>query len=219
MLALLTLGATGYASSSADAHYPRLGSDASAAKQEDTPDRVTASVNLPDWLRWAPGIAADGIFGRVTRLSIGHRNKISRLTPEEKASLDVLYSLQALEIEGFLLDRDDIERLANYPDLYHLTLQGCTFAPGAFEPIGHLNRLQYLYLSGSSVTDDDLLALAGLVNLGTLDLSHTEITDQGLSHLERLPSLRRLELSGSRVTDAGVEKLRAAIPGLQLLDD
>ncbi|MBX3413693.1 MAG: leucine-rich repeat domain-containing protein [Pirellulales bacterium] len=219
MRAITVLGATGYASSSHDAYYPPLSSKPAEKKAGETPDRVLASVDIPQWLKSVPGVAADGIFGRVFRLDIGHHDKISRFTPEEKSSLGVLHSLWSLSIDGFILDRDDVERLATPSRLTHLFLTGCTFDPGAFEPMGQLKHLYWLDLNGSSVKDDDLQTLAGLRNLQVLNLSHTEITDQGLEHLHQLPSLRRLELSGSRVTDEGIDRLRETLPNMQLLDD
>lgn len=227
MQALTTLGATYYSSSLMEAWNvlskgkPLAREDDSKPERKDdsSPDRVNATVDIPDWLKSVPGLARDGIFSGVTRLSIGHRDKIARLTPEEKSSLDSLSSLQALAIDGFLLDRADMERLARYPHLFHLSLPGCTFDPGAFEPVGNLHGLTWLDLNGSSVKDDDLPALARLSNLRILFLSHTEVSDRGLAHLHGMTGLRRIDLSGSRVTDEGVDKLREAIPGLQLLDD
>ena len=69
------------------------------------------------------------------------------------------------------------------------------------------------------VTDGDLFYLAKLSQLQTLNLSCCyKLTDTGLAHLAGLTQLRTLDLSNCpKVTDAAVMKLKAAIPGLEII--
>ncbi len=55
---------------------------------------------------------------------------------------------------------------------------------------GALDRLRYLGLGGSKVTDAGLAELEGLQELRELDLTGTSVTDAGLAHLQGLRNLR-----------------------------
>ncbi|MHC4931659.1 MAG: leucine-rich repeat domain-containing protein [Planctomycetota bacterium] len=70
-----------------------------------------------------------------------------------------------------------------------------------------------LDLSGTEVTDDDLLQFQHLPSLRTLTLRRTEVGDGGLVHLAKIPSLKQLGLRETKVTDAGM----AHIPGIAKL--
>jgi Leucine rich repeat len=233
MAALRGLGATGFASSWGESWLRQKGR-APDPKQELLDARCVASVDVPQWLKtlrdlqqWAAKPTEDErreyvefkLFGRVRLLRMFPRARIAPLDQDEKRYLATFGALEFLSIDARILEREDVEALATYSDLRRLALAGCTFAAAACEPLGALHRLRILDLNGSNVTDDDLAALAALKNLEILDLSHTEVTDEGLAHLGSLPKLRRLHLSGSRATDQGVDRLRQALPNLQLLDD
>ncbi len=57
---------------------------------------------------------------------------------------------------------------------------------------------------------------ARLPYLDYLNLYATSITDEGLQHLTGLPRLRALYLWQTEVTPAGAERLRAALPDLDV---
>jgi hypothetical protein len=52
-----------------------------------------------------------------------------------------------------------------------------------------------------------------------LRLHHVNVTDAGLEHLHGLSNLRRLDLWRTKATASGVEKLKQAIPGLEVLTE
>ena len=70
--------------------------------------------------------------------------------------------------------------------------------------VGNLNRLAFLWLDQSPVTDEGLAHLAGLTELQVLSLENTKLTDLGLAELKHLNRLETLRLGGTRVTDAGM---------------
>ncbi len=86
--------------------------------------------------------------------------------------------------------------------------------------------LNSLYLTDSSITDDDLALLSRWPRLISLDLAGTDIGDEALKHLAGF-KLYSLNLSRTKVTPQGVAKLLEEIPslsmislrGLQLTDD
>ena len=60
-------------------------------------------------------------------------------------------------------------------------------------------------LSGTRVTDAELIYVGGLTQLKKLDLHGTQVTDAGLEHLKKLTQLQMLFLHQTEVTDVGVE--------------
>jgi hypothetical protein len=80
-----------------------------------------------------------------------------------------------------------------------------------------LSRLRGLYLNGTGVSDAGLVHLAAFTRLEELYLEDTVISDQGLRNLETLSSLRLLSVRNTAVTAAGVERLKQALPRLELL--
>lgn len=234
-VALRGLEATGYSSSFGESWLPRRNSQPRDVAQDLQNAKSVASIEVPRWLEKLrksltvrsertnesriPVLRSDGIFGRVRTLRMYHPDSITPLSDAEQQHLSVLTALDTLVIYGRIFDRQNVQRLAVHSNLERLGLIGCAFEPGAFAPIGQLHSVVDLDLNGSNITDDDLVVLQALTNLRHLDLSHTEVTDAGLLHLQTLSTLRWLVLSGSRVTDEGVDRLREAIPNLQLLDD
>jgi internalin A len=82
----------------------------------------------------------------------------------------------------------------------------------AIAPVARLERVQWLRLDRTPVTDIGLAQLRGMTSITRLDLDDTRVTDVGLAQLKRLTKLKHLNLSGTQVTDAGVRELREALP-------
>ena len=83
----------------------------------------------------------------------------------------------------------------------------------ALAPFSHLRSLQ---LQNTAITDAGLPHLAKSASLENLNLYATAITDDGLQQLACLKNLKKIHLWQSKVTAAGADKLRAAIPGLDV---
>ena len=69
-----------------------------------------------------------------------------------------------------------------------------------------------IVLSGTPVSDDDLLLLRDLNRPFRLYLNNTPITDEGLAHLHGLRHLRDVELHSTMVTPHGVRLLKERCP-------
>ena len=76
------------------------------------------------------------------------------------------------------------------------------------ENLKSLPQLQWLYLSGSNVTDAGLENLKGLSRIEELSLAGTDVTDAGLENIEGLSQLEMLFLAGTNFTDAGLEHIK-----------
>jgi hypothetical protein len=87
-------------------------------------------------------------------------------------------------------------------------------------PSGKLHKLPgkdlciRLYLDTCGVVDDDLKEVAQLNKLQWLTLYRSEISDKGLEHLAGLKEIRRIGLHNSKVTDEGMEVI-AQFRGLE----
>jgi hypothetical protein len=73
------------------------------------------------------------------------------------------------------------------------------------------DRLRYLWLTRSQITDAGLASLKGARRLVRLYLDSTAITDEGLQHLKRLPLIDYIDLWNTRVTIPGVLDLAASL--------
>ncbi len=89
---------------------------------------------------------------------------------------------------------------------------GVSGTDATLEPVARLERLQWLRLDRTAVTDLGLLHLRGMSSLSRLDVCGTHVTDAGIAQLKGLVKLKQLELYGTEVTDAGVRELREALP-------
>lgn len=67
------------------------------------------------------------------------------------------------------------------------------------------------------IKDEGAQHLARLKNLEVLLVPGTQITDAGLASFAALKQLKRLEITGNKVSDEAVAKLKAAIPGLEVV--
>jgi hypothetical protein len=82
------------------------------------------------------------------------------------------------------------------------------------------NRVYWVYLAGTEISDDGLEHFSALANLRYLHLNNTEISDNGLKHLKSLTSLHFLLLNGTHVSDYALKHLSnlTSLRGLHLDD-
>ena len=112
--------------------------------------------------------------------------------------------------------------------------------PGALGDIARMTCVEELYLGGSDVTDDDVAQLVGLNRLLWLELSDTRVSNRSvelaqhfpqlktlmlfgtkiddgcLPHLERIISLREVGLDDTQVTTDGLARLQRSRPDLEI---
>ncbi|HUY90647.1 MAG TPA: hypothetical protein VMV10_18060 [Pirellulales bacterium] len=70
-----------------------------------------------------------------------------------------------------------------------------------------LATIEGIYLAGVQVSDAGTQSLTAFRKLKEVDLSRTAVGDAGVEHLKALPDLTSVNLAGSKVTDAGIAKL------------
>ncbi len=153
------------------------------------------------------------------------------LTDDGLRQISQISSLRLLWCRSDSFTDEGIKHLARMPKLNNISLVS---SPGPTERgLAELcsPRMQYLYLSGQSITDTfmrnlsrcphlrqihlndthisdtGLVSLGGLQSLTVLHLAETNITDSGIAHLAKLPSLTSLNLSQTKITDSGMGEL------------
>ena len=105
--------------------------------------------------------------------------------------------------------------IATMSNLTHLFLENTRVTGTGFES-HRFERLRFLLLKNSQITDAGLAAIGGIKNLEFLDLESTQVTDVGLEHLSSLTKLSYLSLAGTRVTAAALVDLRRARPNCMI---
>lgn len=152
------------------------------------------------------GTLADAKIPRklVERFIIKNQISFYPLTQIPKISPD---SLAALKAEGFFAEAVEstsgLLKVActNYPDFQDSDWAKLT-------PVK--NRLAYLDLGGTKLSDGLLDSLALLPNLTVLKLSNTPISGKSLEKLSQLPNLKLLYLNGTGVNLEQIQTLAAS---------
>lgn len=108
------------------------------------------------------------------------------------------------------------QTLSRLHNLKHLCLEGHDVTNAVLRNLTGLSDLSILELEDTSINDDELPRLRRLKSLEALRLDGEGVTDEGLENVVGLPRLKWLGLEGHSFTLRGIEKLRAAMPNLQI---
>jgi internalin A len=98
-----------------------------------------------------------------------------------------------------------------------LDLRGTQISDAGLGRVKGMVRLRTLILGGTQISDAGLEQLQGMKELGVLDLSNSKIRDAGLEQLRRIVKLQILNLSKTKISDSGLVQLQN-LSGLQVLD-
>jgi len=98
-----------------------------------------------------------------------------------------------------------VERVEDRVFVVAVNLSGTPISDADLLRLSGLGGLRRLWLGGTAITDIGLTILNDFGSLEELSLAHTGVTDAGLPLLAFLPRLRKLSLEGTRITDAGIE--------------
>jgi len=99
----------------------------------------------------------------------------------------------------------------------HLDLARTGVTDEALKTVARMSRLTRLDLRRTRITDAGVAHLGALKNLVYLNLFGAEITDEALVTLASIKSLKNVCLFETRSTDGGVDKLKAALPGAEII--
>jgi Leucine-rich repeat (LRR) protein len=132
------------------------------------------------------------------------------------ASLCGLSNLKVLSLNETKIADAGLEGLHGVSSLEVLNLRGSLVRGEGIKHLHGLKTLHTLNLGNTPLTDAGLASLTGLAGLKRLILEGTEISDAGLASLEALKGLKRVALAGTKATEAGADKLKKALPGVEV---
>jgi hypothetical protein len=139
------------------------------------------------------------------------------LTDADLHHLQGLTELVDLYLGETRLTDDGLKHLQGLGKLRSLNLGVTNVTDDGLKHLQGLGKLRSLNLAMTKVTDDGLKHLQGLGKLRSLNLfGVTKITDRGLDHLAALPELEDVTLIGTRVSEKGIEKLKKALPRVEI---
>ena len=103
---------------------------------------------------------------------------------------------------------EDLRLVAKLDRMEFLALNSTSISDAGLFELRHCRRLKSLSLSETRVTGDGLRHLANMPDLAGLSFWKTSVGDEGLYHLRGNRSLVSLELSETQVTSQGIRHLR-----------
>lgn len=130
--------------------------------------------------------------------------------------LQDLPNLLMLEIESKDPSTRWLKRLPKFNSLETLRIFSGRYSEFDLGPVTELPHLRNLSLSIYRLTDEDLKSLSKLGPLTTLSLQLAEITDASIPFLAKQTSLKTLDISHTKITDQGVDRLREALPMVEI---
>ena len=101
--------------------------------------------------------------------------------------------------------------------IHGLSLREIALRETDMSPLAGLANLQWLDLSSTDLSSQDLRAFSSCENLETVFLCGSHFGDDSLAFLNGLPKLRALWLSYSSVTDEGIRQIAEDCPQLESL--
>ena len=129
------------------------------------------------------------------------------------ADISRLTALAGLFLSRVAVSDGDLAGLGNVDSLQKISFSNCRgIGDATLVVVGQLPKLEELYVSGTSVTDEGFAHLSGLTGLRTLEIHDRQVTDAALEALSGLESLKRLKVDQTQITADGVARLREALP-------
>lgn len=126
-------------------------------------------------------------------------------------------AVRAAEALGGSAKWEDQQRFRWLPGAHRCTELGfweCNLAGKDLSFLDDLPELRHLYISGFSVTDDQMRVISRVSTLEYLNVGGSQITDSGLALLDRCVRLKTLRFAKTAVHGSAFEKLRA-LPELE----
>jgi internalin A len=111
-----------------------------------------------------------------------------------------------------LSDRSMLDLVKRLPMLEQLNIRAGVVGDELLQGLAGRDRLTFLSLNETRVTNDGLAHLAKLPSLRELYLGDTQITDDGLRHLYPLKNLKQVLIDNIRVSDEAFQQLKQALP-------
>ena len=159
------------------------------------------------------GVSDEGLkylkgLGRLESLGLWSNG---RITDKALEHIKDLKQLKALRLDDAQITDKGLGKLKKSGVLDRLEFLSVSRTAITDAGLGYLadaSGLKVLFLEDTVVGDDGLAHLANLKELEELILNNTDVSDAGLAHLKGLNELMALQLQNTRVSDAGLEHLK-----------
>ena len=152
-----------------------------------------------------PVTLQDPVIDEATRAVLG-------LTSGEAIMSDDLWGITSLELPETVTDLSD---LSHFSGLCSLTIHNVSGLD--FSVLAQMNNLQYLDLSGCTISSNAIEAIGSLTSLHTLILSSCALTD--ISGFSAMTKVTDLDLSNNSITDISVLSLMLDLQTVSLINN
>jgi hypothetical protein len=176
-------------------------------------------LNLASSFGDSPQIAGPGLaaLAGMTKLRVLILDK-NLVDDAALVHLKSLKGLKELYLEQTRVVGPGLANLKELNALTLLSLNETRLTDAGLEGLQGLSSLEILKLRGTLVRGEGIKHLRGLTSLHALVLEGTQVTDTELQNLHGMKGLKQVALAGSKVTKEGIDKLKAALPGIQVTD-
>ncbi len=138
--------------------------------------------------------------------------------PEELQPLQKIAPLAELDLSAAVLSDEAMGVIARFPALTRLNLyQNKIGDAGVENLLPSAERLVWLNLDDTQITDAAGPALSRFKNLRFLHLGRTKITDEIIDSLAGLKRLETIHVTRTGITEEGAARLREALPDTQVI--
>jgi Leucine-rich repeat (LRR) protein len=103
----------------------------------------------------------------------------------------------------------NLTALGDLPDMTFLTADSSRLGDDSMPLISRMKKLQYLYISGTQVTDAGFAKLAGLPELIGIHIDDLPLSDASVDTLLSFNKLADIQMNGTRISPAGLSRLAA----------
>jgi Leucine-rich repeat (LRR) protein len=110
------------------------------------------------------------------------------------------------QIRTGVLTKADLERVE------YLNLTSTKITDASLTEVAKLTQLKSLYLNDTKITDVGLKKVAEMKQLTSLYFKDTQITDVGVKEVAKMKQLTTLDLRATKVTKAVVRRLQKTLP-------
>jgi predicted Ser/Thr protein kinase len=143
-----------------------------------------------------------GYNQNITDAALPHLRKLKRLGG---------MNLWATAVQGTTFGA-----LKDHEQLKFISLNTAQMTDEGMAQLALIRSLESLALQSNKFTDAGVAELAKLPKLWGVNLANNQITDAALVHLAKIKTLTRLTVSGTQATAEGIEKLKTALPEVQM---
>ena len=128
-----------------------------------------------------------------------------------------LPQLRRLDLGSTTVTDAGLGHLKEMPQLQYVGFHGTRLSGSGLAHLAELPRLRELYLRQATISGTCLGQLSRLGQLKRLSLDSASITDSAINYLTRLESLEEVRFENTRITPEGAARLRAKLPGCEVI--